>query len=106
MLRTALRRAASARPARRTLSEASITVDFPGAYTAHLGDEPAATAETNKTELLEYFKTMYTMRRMEITCDNEYKARTIRGFCHLYDGQEAVATGINAAFSSEDSWIT
>ena len=84
--------AAAARPqARRTLSEASITVEFPGAYTAHLGDEPAATAETNKTELLEYFKTMYTMRRMEITCDNEYKARTIRGFCHLYDGQRRSA---------------
>ena len=106
MLRTAIRRAASARPARRTLSEASITVEFPGAYTAHLGDEPAATAETNKTELLEYFKTMYTMRRMEITCDNEYKARTIRGFCHLYDGQEAIGTGVQAALAPEDSWIT
>ena len=106
MLRTAIRRAATARPARRTLSEASITVEFPGAYTAHLGDEPAATAETNKTELLEYFKTMYTMRRMEITCDNEYKARTIRGFCHLYDGQEAIGTGVQAALSPEDSWIT
>jgi pyruvate dehydrogenase E1 component alpha subunit len=106
MLRAAIRRAASARPARRTLSEASITVDFPGAYTAHLGDEPAATAETNKTELLEYFKTMYTMRRMEITCDNEYKARTIRGFCHLYDGQEAIGTGVQAALAPEDSWIT
>ena len=109
MLRTAIRRAsAAARPqARRALSaEASITVDFPGAYTAHLGDEPAATAETNKTELLEYFKTMYTMRRMEITCDNEYKARTIRGFCHLYDGQEAIGTGVQAALSPEDSWIT
>ena len=108
MLRTAIRRGvAAARPqARRTLSEASITVEFPGAYTAHLGDEPAATAETNKTELLEYFKTMYTMRRMEITCDNEYKARTIRGFCHLYDGQEAIGTGVQAALSPEDSWIT
>ena len=109
MLSAAIRRAsAAARPqARRTLSaEASITVDFPGAYTAHLGDEPAATAETNKTELLEYFKTMYTMRRMEITCDNEYKARTIRGFCHLYDGQEAIGTGVQAALSPEDSWIT
>jgi pyruvate dehydrogenase E1 component alpha subunit len=42
----------------------------------------------------------------EITCDNEYKARNIRGFCHLYDGQEAVATGIQYAFDPEDSWIT
>ena len=55
---------------------------------------------------MKHFELMYTMRRMEITCDNEYKAKNIRGFCHLYDGQEAVATGINAAFDPADDWIT
>jgi pyruvate dehydrogenase E1 component alpha subunit len=71
-----------------------------------LDTAPSNTVECTKDELMEHFKIMYTMRRMEITCDNEYKARNIRGFCHLYDGQEAVATGIDAAFTKLDSWVT
>jgi len=67
---------------------------------------PKETVEWSKDELVEMFETMYTMRRLEITCDNEYKARNIRGFCHLYDGQEAVATGIHKALDPEDGWIT
>ena len=72
----------------------------------NLDTAPENTVEASKKELMDMFELMYTMRRMEITCDNEYKARNIRGFCHLYDGQEAVATGIDAAFDDADSWIT
>ncbi len=40
-------------------------------------------ATTNREELMSYFKLMYTMRRMEITCDTEYKVRAVcRQHCH------------------------
>mmetsp|Transcript_27685 Transcript_27685/g.63457 ORF Transcript_27685/g.63457 Transcript_27685/m.63457 type:complete len:190 (-) Transcript_27685:32-601(-) len=89
----------------------SHTFDISGSYTTHMLEDspvplPSESTSATRDELMSYFRLMYTMRRMEITCDNEYKARAIRGFCHLYDGQEAIATGIEAAFDHDDSWIT
>lgn len=43
---------------------------------------------------------------MELTADQLYKERKIRGFCHLSTGQEAVAVGIEHAISKEDKLIT
>mmetsp|Transcript_12019 Transcript_12019/g.25418 ORF Transcript_12019/g.25418 Transcript_12019/m.25418 type:complete len:398 (-) Transcript_12019:139-1332(-) len=102
---TMLRRAIA--PASRRAMSTSHTFDITGSFETHNFETgPSETAEVSKEELVETFETMYTMRRMEITCDNEYKARNIRGFCHLYDGQEAVATGIQSALDKEDSWVT
>lgn len=87
-------------------NEKQIEINIDSSYKTHLFEHIPKKTYTTKSELLEYFEIMNKMRRMEIICDNSYKDREIRGFCHLYDGQEATATGINAAFTNEDCWIT
>eukprot|EP00878_Enallax_costatus_P014023 GHUV01014665.1.p1 GENE.GHUV01014665.1~~GHUV01014665.1.p1 ORF type:complete len:357 (+),score=98.97 GHUV01014665.1:412-1482(+) len=75
-------------------------------YKAHRIEPPGNVVETSIDELLKMYELMYKMRRMEIAADMMYKAKLIRGFCHLYDGQEAVMTGVEAALTKDDAVIT
>ena len=63
---------------------------------------PAVTRE----ELLEYYREMLLIRRFEEKAGQLYGMGLIGGFCHLYIGQEAVVTGIQAASRDEDALLT
>ena len=75
-------------------------------YKTHHIEAPSTTVTTTKSELLHFFETMFRMRRLEVAADMQYKSKQIRGFCHLYDGQEAVIVGLEAASTFNDSIIT
>ena len=53
----------------------------------------ATYSETTSDEAIKLLREMLVIRRMEMLCDTLYKSAEIRGFLHLYDGQEAIAVG-------------
>ncbi|ODV92364.1 hypothetical protein CANCADRAFT_951 [Tortispora caseinolytica NRRL Y-17796] len=71
-----------------------------------LEEGPKTNFEISKDELLTLFRDMNAVRRLEMACDALYKAKKIRGFCHLSTGQEAVSVGMEHAVTKEDSLIT
>lgn len=48
---------------------------------------------------------MLRIRRFEAKCVELYQAQKIRGFLHLYDGEEAVAVGVAAALEPRDAVV-
>lgn len=83
-----------------------VKIDIARPFKGHKLEAPPAYAYTNQTELLNLYRVMAYYRRFEIVADTMYKQRLIRGFCHLYDGQEAIVTGMESALKRTDSVIT
>ena len=54
----------------------------------------------------ELLRTMLLIRRFEELCAELYSATRIRGFLHLYVGEEAVATGVMSALRPDDAVVS
>ena len=61
--------------------------------------------ELDRTHVLELLTDMLRVRRFEEACVELYSAAKIRGFMHLYIGEEAVAAGALRALEPEDAIV-
>lgn len=60
----------------------------------------------NKETWLIWYETMLRIRRFEEKTLMMYSQQKIRGFCHVYIGQEAIAAGMVTSIRPEDALVT
>jgi pyruvate dehydrogenase E1 component alpha subunit len=60
----------------------------------------------SRENYLKWYEQMFLMRRFEERAGQLYGMQKIKGFCHLYIGQEAVVAGAISAMKQEDAMIT
>jgi pyruvate dehydrogenase E1 component alpha subunit/2-oxoisovalerate dehydrogenase E1 component len=62
--------------------------------------------QVDRAHALHLLHQMVRIRRFEAKCAELYSAMKIRGFLHLYDGEEAVAVGVMQALRPEDAIVS
>jgi len=67
--------------------------------------ETPALSKVDRTHAVECLKQMLRIRRLEERCAELYSATKIRGFLHLYNGEEAVAAGVVQALGPDDAIV-
>lgn len=60
----------------------------------------------SKEQYHSWYELMYRIRRFEERALLAYSQQKIRGFCHVYIGQEALAAGIESAITNDDAIVT
>ncbi|AKD58817.1 pyruvate dehydrogenase (acetyl-transferring) E1 component subunit alpha [Spirosoma radiotolerans] len=59
-----------------------------------------------KERYMYWYESMQLQRKFEEKAGQLYGQQKIRGFCHLYIGQEACSSGSYTALTKDDKWIT
>src|ERR1035438_6136311 len=65
-----------------------------------------AKIKVTRETYLHWYESMLLMRRFEEKAGQLYGMQKIKGFCHLYIGQEAVVAGALSVLRPEDAMIT
>lgn len=65
-----------------------------------------STNKFSKETYLNWYEQIVLMRKFEEKAGQLYGQQKIKGFCHLYIGQEACAAGSASALIKGDKWIT
>ena len=66
---------------------------------------PQAAIDLDRHHVLHLLHEMVRIRRFEAKCAELYGTMKIRGFLHLYDGEEAVAVGVMQALTPQDAIV-
>lgn len=67
--------------------------------------ETQVRTDVDRTHAIECLTQMVRIRRLEERCAELYTETKIRGFLHLYNGEEAVAVGVVQALGPEDAIV-
>lgn len=67
--------------------------------------QPAAKLHLNRDHALRLLREMLRIRRFEERCAELYTEEKIRGFLHLYIGEEAIAVGVMQCLTAEDAVV-
>lgn len=70
------------------------------------GKKSETKMEFSKETYLSWYEHILLMRRFEERAGQLYGQQKIKGFCHLYIGQEACVAGAVSALTKDDKWIT
>lgn len=62
--------------------------------------------DISKAQLLEFYRLMRLVREFERECERQYTRGNIKGFLHVYTGEEAIAVGAIATLSDQDYVVT
>lgn len=63
-------------------------------------------ATYSKETYMYWYESMTLQRKFEEKCAQLYGQQKIKGFLHLYIGQEACSSGARSALTKDDKWVT